>query len=167
MKEMTLLLQNSLRLAVRSDASSPEGVILSFAGVVNTQRYERRRAELAFVEDGVRVASGEGIEDMELDGWPSLSELVADANEQGTVGYSCTDCASGRGVSTSAGALENLLWVPTEDVHLPLHECSKGKSSESLELRSVQEQQSEQREFDERVGHVTVGADRGEAADAG
>jgi hypothetical protein len=160
---MTLLLQNSLRLAVRSDASSPEGVILSFAGVVNTQRYERRRAELAFVEDGVRVASGEGIDGLELDGWPSLGELVADANGQGTVAYACTDCAGGRAVSTSDGVLENLLWVPTEDIHLPLHACSKHKSNESLELRTVREQQHEQREFDERVGHVTVGADRGEA----
>lgn len=160
---MSLLLQNSLRLAVRRDGSKPEGVILSFAGVVNTQRYERRRAELAFVEDGVRVAAGEGVEGVDLDGWPSLSELVADADDQGTVAYACTDCAGGRGVSTSKAVLAKLLWVPTEDIHLPLHACSKRKSSEGLDLRTVQEQQTEQREFDGRVGHVTTGADRGEA----
>ena len=77
--------------------------------------------------------------------------------------YACSDCAGGRGVSTSDGVLDKLRWVPTEDIHLPLHACSKRSSSESLELRTVQEQQTEQREFDERVGHVTVGADRGEA----
>jgi hypothetical protein len=160
---MTLLLQNSLRLAVRSDASRPEGVILSFAGVVNTQRYERRRSELAFVEDGVRIAAGDGVDGVELDGWPSLSDLVADANDQGTVAYACTDCAGGRGVATSNGVIEDLRWVPTENIHLPLHACSKHAASESLELRTVQEQQDEQRQFDEKVGHVTVGADRGEA----
>jgi hypothetical protein len=161
--KMTLLLQNSLRLAVRSDGSKPEGVILSFAGVVNTQRYERRRAELAFVEDGVRIAAGEGVEGVELDGWPSLSDLVADANDQDTVAYACSDCADGRGVSTSDGLLDKLRWVATEDIHLPLHACSKRNSSEGQELRTVQEQQTEQREFDDRVGHVTVGADRGAA----
>ena len=92
---MTLLLQNSLRLAVRSDGSKPEGVILSFAGVVNTQRYERRRSELAFVEDGVRIAAGEGVEGVELDGWPSLSDLVADADDQDTVAYPAATAPTG------------------------------------------------------------------------
>jgi hypothetical protein len=160
---MTLLLQNCLRLAVRSDGSKPEGVILSFAGVVNTQRYERRRAELAFVEDGVRVAAGEGNEGMELDGWPPLSELLTAVNDQETIAYACADCAGGREVSTAKSAIDRLRWVPTEDVHLPLHECSKRESSEGAELRTIQQQQTEQREFDDRVGHVTAGADRGDA----
>jgi hypothetical protein len=157
-----IMLKNCLRLAVRTGGEGPDA-ILSIVGAVNTQRYERRRAELAFVEDGVRVAAGEGLDTIALEGWPTLAELVADANGHEIVAYACSDCAGSRGVATDGGAIERTRWVPTEDVHLPLHACSKGKSSESLELRTVVEQQQEQRQFDELVGHVTVGADRGEA----
>jgi hypothetical protein len=161
MKGTSVLLNNSLRLAVRTDGETPGGVVLSFVGAVNTQRYERRRAELAFVEDGVRVAAGDTIEGVELDGWPPLADLVDDVNQLEIIGFACTDCAEGRGVSTDQQSLENLNWVPTEDVRLPLHECSKRKSNEGVQLRTVEEQRAEQREFDDRVGHVTVGADRG------
>jgi hypothetical protein len=156
-----VLLQNSLRLAVRGDSAAPEKVILSFVGAINTQRYERRRAELAFVEDGVRIAAGDGIPGTELGGWPPLPQLVDDVNELEIIGYACIDCAKGRGVSTDDKAIDRLEWVPSEDVRLPLHPCSKHQASERLELRTVEEQRAEQREFDERVGHVTVGADRG------
>jgi sulfur relay (sulfurtransferase) complex TusBCD TusD component (DsrE family) len=156
-----VLLQNSLRLAVRGDAAAPEKVILSFVGAINTQRYEHRRAELAFVEDGVRIAAGKGISATELDGWPALPELVDDVNELEIIGYACTDCATGRGLSTDHNGIEGLQWVPSEDVRLPLHPCSKHRTAERLELRTVEEQRAEQREFDDRVGHVTVGADRG------
>jgi sulfur relay (sulfurtransferase) complex TusBCD TusD component (DsrE family) len=156
-----VLLQNSLRLAVRGDATAPDKVVLSFVGAINTQRYERRRAELAFVEDGVRIAAGEGIADTKLDGWPPMTELVDDVNELEITGYACADCADGRGVSTDDKGIDRLQWVPSEDVRLPLHPCSKHRASERLDLRTVEEQRAEQREFDERVGHVTVGADRG------
>jgi sulfur relay (sulfurtransferase) complex TusBCD TusD component (DsrE family) len=155
-----VVLKNALRLAVRGDSGAGTGVILSFAGAVNTQRYERQ-AQLAFVEDGVRIAAGEGIQDVELEGWPSLRELVDDANRLEIVAYACSDCADGRGVSKEDPCVERLSWVPTEDVHLPLHTCSKHRATESRQLRTVREQQAEQRQFDERVGHVTVGADRG------
>ena len=161
---MTLLLQNSLRLAVRSDGAKPEGVILSFAGVVNTQRYERRRAELAFVEDGVRVAAGQGVERRANSTAGHRSVTSWRTPTIRTRSRMPAPTAPAVGVSRpQTGVLENLRWVPTEDIHLPLHACSKRSPNESPELRTVQEQQTEQREFDERVGHVTVGADRGEA----
>jgi hypothetical protein len=156
-----ILLKNCLRLTVRTDGAGPDA-ILSVVGAVNTQRYECRRAELAFVEDGVRVAAGEGLDTIALEGWPTLAELVADANSQEIIAYACTDCAASRGVAAGDVVIDRTRWVPTEDIHLPLHACSKSKSSEPLELRTVAEQRAEQQQFDTLVGHVTIGADRGE-----
>jgi predicted peroxiredoxin len=147
--------KNTLRMTVRNDSADPVPVTLGFASAVNAQRYERP-SQLAFVEDGVRIAGGDGIGDVSVDGWPPLSELVDDANALGIVAFACADCADRRGVGTSDSAIEKIQWVPTQDIHLPLHEC--GDLGEALTLITIKAQRQEQKEFDEQVGQVTIGA---------
>ena len=159
-----MLLQNPLRLPVRQDASDATASLLSIAGAVNTQRYERRRSELAFIEDGVRLAVGEGVDDVTFDGWPSLRELLDDVNEMEMICLVCADCASSRGIDSSADSpLKAAEWVATEDVRLPLHECGKNKRREERALVTSEQQREEQRAFDAKVGRPTAGADRGAA----
>jgi sulfur relay (sulfurtransferase) complex TusBCD TusD component (DsrE family) len=142
-------------MTVRNDSTDPESVTLGFASAVNAQRYERP-SQLAFVEDGVRIAIGEGIEDVDVDGWPALAELVDDANALGIVAFGCSDCAGQRGVSTADSSIEKIQWVASQDIHLPLHECQE--PTETLNLISIKAQRQEQVEFDEQVGQITIGA---------
>ena len=109
-------------------------MILSFAGVVNTQRYERRRSELA-IGRGRRTHRRRRRCRRGRSRRLALARVTSSRTptDQGTVAYACTDCAGGRGVATSNGVIEDLRRVPTENIHLPLHACSKHAASESLE----------------------------------
>ena len=153
--------KNTLRMTVRNDSTDPVPVTLGFASAVNAQRYERP-SQLAFVEDGVRIAVGDGIGEVDVDGWPALSELVDDTNALGIVAFGCSDCADQRGVSTADSVIEKLQWVPSQDIHLPLHECQE--PTEALTLITIKAQRQEQEEFDEQVGQVTIGARPDDAA---
>ena len=151
---------NTLRFTVRHDETNPSGIILSVVAAVYSQRYERA-AQLAFVEDGVRVAAGVGISEVEVPGWPSLRDLIDEVNARGMIAFACADCAAERDVrlESPVGGLE---WVPYSDVRLPLHDCGPIVASAArLTLVTTEEQQADQRAFDALVGHVTVGADRG------
>jgi sulfur relay (sulfurtransferase) complex TusBCD TusD component (DsrE family) len=147
--------KNTLRMTVRRDVVDPLHVTLGFASAVNAQRYERP-SQLAFVEDGVRIAAGDGVQDIHVDGWPSLVELVDDTNRLGMVAFACVDCAGKRNVSTSDSTVQRINWVAGSDIHLPLHECREPE--ETLKLITISEQRQEQVQFDEQVGQVTVGA---------
>ena len=147
--------KNTLRMTVRRDSADPLHVTLGFASAVNAQRYERP-SQIAFVEDGVRIAAGDRIEDIDVDGWPSLIELVDDTNQLGMVAFACVDCAGRRNVSTSDSTIRVTKWVAGSDIHLPLHECRE--PDETLKLITIGEQREEQVQFDEQVGQVTVGA---------
>jgi predicted peroxiredoxin len=147
--------KNTLRMTVRNDSTDPVPVTLGFASAVNAQRYERP-SQLAFVEDGVRIAVGDGIGDVDVEGWPALRELVDDANALGIVAFGCSDCAAQRSVSTADSAVEKIQWVASQDIHLPLHECQE--ATETPTLITIKAQRQEQKEFDEQVGQVTIGA---------
>jgi predicted peroxiredoxin len=142
-------------MAVRNDSTDPVPVTLGFASAVNAQRYERP-SQLAFVEDGVRIAVGDGIDEVDVDGWPALTELVDDANALGILAFACSDCAGQRGVSTADSSIDKIQWVASQDIHLPLHECQE--PTETLNLITIKAQHQEQVEFDEQVGQVTIGA---------
>jgi hypothetical protein len=142
-------------MAVRHDGRDPLRATLGLASAVNAQRYERP-SQLAFVEDGVRIAAGDDMSGVEAEGWPSVSELVDDANRLAIVAFACSDCAEARDVSTADSAISGLSWVASQDVRLPLHVCREPVKVEKLITISAQRQ--EQREFDEQVGQVTVGA---------
>lgn len=151
---------NTLRLSVKHDRTQPTLALLPIVGALNTHRYERR-SQLVFVQEGVRIAAGEGLGDLVAEGWPSAEHVLGEIGQAGILVLACADCAKAHGVETSESAIiPQLEWVPTEDVRLPLHEC--GKPRARGRLVTVAAQQTEQRQFDDWVGKVTAGADRGE-----
>lgn len=151
--------RNTLRLSVRHDQSNELRVIVALAGAVNAERYERP-TQLALIEDGVRIAAGEGVAELVVEGWPSAASLIADANSAGIVSFGCLDCATARGVSSEGHSpFDSLEWVPGSDVRLPLHAC--GAPRPSGKLLTIEAQRSGQQDFDKRVGKITIGADRG------
>jgi hypothetical protein len=155
------LYSNTLRFTVRHDATNSRAVILSVVAAVYSERYERP-SQLAFLDDGVRVAAGSGVAETEVSGWPTLRDLIDEVNTREMIAFGCADCAAARGVSLES-PISGLEWVAYSDVRLPLHGCGPDvPSAERLTLVTVEQQRADQRAFDDLVGRVTLGADRGE-----
>lgn len=152
---------NTLRLTVRHDESEPTLAMLSVEGALNSMRFERN-AQVAFVEAGVKLAASSEAPELRRDHGIDLADAVDQLDELGVKAFACADCAEGHGVAASGGLLRQLEWLPSEDVRLPLHDCSKKRQGAGAQKISIEDQRREQRVFDELVGQPTIGADRGE-----
>jgi len=150
---------NTARLTVRHDESEPLRAILPIVGALNIDRYERD-AELVFVENGVRLLAKDTPPAAPV-GWPTLAEAFEMLAKRSVKSFACADCGAAAGIDTATSPIPSLEWVASEDIRLPLHQCAKHPVVHPRVV-TVEQQQREQRIFDDLVGKVTIGADRGE-----